>query len=205
MADAKIKIDTSPSEFFREQIHAAFSNQRFSCSDETEFYLVNLLCEFISPSKLSTSAGEIDVFETPLVFLIQAALEAPPSEQVKIYKVLGDTSLYLSGFFQDYCLRKTIDIDYFATIGSHAYRNVSTLIKYSGHGTKKKSVFDELSDKFPKLVDIVADVADSSSSVKSSGIVALYQRWTQAPSERLRKLLVNQGVIPLPVKEKNIQ
>jgi hypothetical protein len=205
MSDGKIKLETNPSEFFREQIHTAFSNQRFKCSDEMEFYLVNLLCEFISPAKLTIGEEDIDPFDTPLVFLVQSALEAPPSEQVKIYKVLGDTSLYLSGYFQDYCLRKTIDLNYFASIGSHAYRSVSSLLKYQQSG-RKKSVYDELSEKFPKLIEIMADVADSSSAVQSSGILALYQRWAQTPSERLRKLLVKNGVFPLPGKKpKNVQ
>ncbi len=203
----QIKLTLNPGEFFRELIHTATSNQQISISPDMEFYLVNLLCEFISPVKLAISIGEIDVFDTPLALLVKAALEAPPSEQLKIYKVLGDTSLYLSGYFQDYCLRKTIDLDYFMSIGSHAYRNVSSLLKYQRSSGPRPAIFAELSEQFSGLVSIVADVADQSGSTKASDILTLYDRWSQTPTDRLRKLLLKNGVIPQGggTKDKNTQ
>jgi hypothetical protein len=207
MSTPTIKLELNPGEFFRELINTATSNHHIAISTEMEFYLVNLLCEFISPAKLAISSGEIDVFDTPLALLVKTALEAPPTEQLKIYKVLGDTSLYLSGYFQDYCLRKTIDLDYFMSIGSHAYRNVSSLLKYQRSIGPQPAIYEELSDKFANLVTIVADVADQSGSTKASDILTLYGRWSQAPTERLRKLLMKNGVIPLAggSKDKNMQ
>ncbi len=160
MGAPQLDLVVLPHEFFRGKVVEALQNQKLSLREEVEFYLVNLLCEFVAPGKLQTVTGEIDALDTPLAIMLQQALDAPPQERIRIYKYLGDTSLYVSGFFQDYFNRKTFDISYYIALGSSAYNNVATLFK-DHHGDQHfNSVFTDMSNRFHQLVDVVAEVSE---------------------------------------------
>jgi hypothetical protein len=186
-----------PQEFFQAQVSQAISNQKLQVKDEIEFYLVNLLCEFIAPRKLETVAGELDALETPLAVMLKEAIEAPPSQQIKIFKYLGDSSLYVAGFFQDYFNRKTFDIGYYISLGSSAYGNVSSIAREYGDDSFT-SMYQDLASRFGELVDVVAEVSEIPGAQKPLDILAIYDRWTRSNSERLRKMLHKVGINPVP-------
>lgn len=193
-----------PQEFFREKISEAVANQKVQIGDDVEFYLVNLLCEFIAPGKLETVAGEMNAMETPLALMLKEAFEAPPAQRVKIFKYLGDTSLYFAGFFQDYFNRKTFDISYYISLGSSAYDNVSTLMR-DHHGDENfRVMYTAMADKFQNLVDVVAEVSEVPGQERPLDILAIYDRWTRTNSDRLRRALHKVGItpVPVPIREK---
>lgn len=193
-----------PREFFREKVARALSNQKVDVCDEVEFYLVNLLCGFVAPEKLKTALGELDLLETPLALLLKHAIEAPPSMQLKVFKVLGDTSLYMSGYFQDYFNRKTFDLDYYIAMGSQAYSHVAGLMRQ--HQPRRlQEVYVRLSDQFPLLVEVVAEVSEQSGLNDNSDLLALYDRWCRNQSERLRKKLMDRGIDPIPANIRDAQ
>ena len=194
----------NPREFFREKVSQALLNQKVNLSDEVEFYLVNLLCGFISPEKLKTTLGELDLLDTPLAIMLKHALESPPSMQLKLYKLLGDTSLYISGYFQDYFNRKAFDLDYYVTLGSQAYSHVAGLVK-SPQQKQFRDIYLALSENFPLLVEVVAEVSEQSGLQDNSDLLALYDRWSRSQSERLRKKLVDRGIDPVPSNTRDIQ
>ena len=106
-------IDTRPSEFFKERVRVALTNNNMTVDNDVEFYLVTLLCNFIQPAL--DLQGRLD---TPLALFLKEALESADSyEQQARFKVLGDLSLYVSGYFQESLNRKTIDINYYIAIG----------------------------------------------------------------------------------------
>ena len=57
MGAPQLELMVKPHEFFREKVTEAVANQRIELGDDVEFYVVNLLCEFIAPSKLETISG----------------------------------------------------------------------------------------------------------------------------------------------------
>lgn len=199
MGATQLKLMIQPQEFFREKVTEAIANQRVDIGDEIEFYLVNLLCEFVSPVKLDTLNGELDALETPLAIILKHALEAPPMQKLRIYKYLGDTSLYLAGFFQDYFNRKAYDIDYYISLGSQAYDNVSSIMRDQHADRHFTAMYNDLARKFDNLVDVVAEVSQTpADQQKVVNILAVYDRWTRNNSERLRKLLEKSGIHPIP-------
>ena len=133
---------TSPQEFFHNELKSAQEASKKSLSQDLEFYVVNLLCTFIVPEKLVLSDGEYNPLNTPLAILFQKAVDAPVEERLRILKSVGDTSLYLSGFFQDYFNRKTFSLDYFVSVGVSAYSNVSNITRVSKNS--KNSYFYNL-------------------------------------------------------------
>src|SRR5450631_2305812 len=95
-------IVASPSllEYFRDVLAGAMERQRIQVAEATEFYLVNLLAEFCRADALfapDEGGGSRDA--EPLAFMLKRAQEATGFERVRELKRLGDTSLYVSGFF----------------------------------------------------------------------------------------------------------
>ena len=61
-----ISLGISPQEFFRDQIRSAVKDQNIQFSEDIEFYLVNLLTQFIATSP--------DFLETPLALKYKKCL-----------------------------------------------------------------------------------------------------------------------------------
>ena len=204
MARSNLQLMVKPQEFFREKIHVAKTDLNLSLDDEVEFYLVNLLCDFIDPNKLNDAAAELDVLDTPMATMLQKALEAPPTQQVKIFKTMGDTSLYFAGFFQDYFNRKAFDINYYISLGSTAYSSVSNLMRDRHGDDHFTDMYEDLSGKFPQLVEILATVSDMQMR-DNPNILAIYDRWNRNKSDRLRKTLEKLGINPISTPYKVAQ
>lgn len=202
------KIDTkSPQEYFLEQIKLESKKLKIKLNADVEFYLVNLLCDFIDPSKVYNIINEEqNLFNTPLVFLIKKAYETSSIEyQINIFKLLGDTCLYISGYFQDFFNRKTFDIEYYITMGTYAYSKVSHLLQSTDKSNNKSAVFNELAHNFIRYVDLLGQIADNANQTNNKDILALYERWTKTNSERLRKILNELGISPVKVPYKKAQ
>ncbi len=192
-----------PAEYFRDKVSSAVDRLQVEMSDEIEFYLVNLLCEFIAPDRLNDIEAEVDVLETPLAVIFKKALESPPERQAKLFKRMGDTSLYVAGCFQDYFNRKTFDIDYYIAMGKNAYLNLSSIMWDRHRDEHFSAMYDRLGQKFPEFVEVFAMVAeDTPIAANDADILSLYERWNSTKSERLRKKLAQNGIQPILINKK---
>lgn len=201
---SNLSLTVNPAEFFRDHVTSAINNQKLTISDEVEFYIVNLLCEFICQTKIKTSTEEIDLLDTPIAILLKKALDARPEEQVKMFKAVGDTTLYISGYFQDYFNDKTFTIDYFIGVGANAYNSVSSLSRELYKDKTGAEIYNSLAENFKKIVEIVAEVSDNLGMTKSQNILAIYDRWIRnQSSDRLRRKLEGSGIIPIPINIKS--
>lgn len=181
----------TPSEYFKDRIVVASQQLKVQLSNELEFYLVKLLCDFIRPPEVE---GEPSVLDAPLVHYLQKAQETESSEaRLKVLRQLGDTSLYMSGFFQDYFNRKLFDIGYYINLGSMAYGNAAQLSKIR----QDQVVFQDLAAHFSVIVDVVAEVSEQQKPHDNKDVLALYDRWSRSQSERLKKILIEQGIQPI--------
>ncbi|MBI2602513.1 MAG: hypothetical protein HYW48_05595 [Deltaproteobacteria bacterium] len=194
----------TPSEFFREQVVSALSEHNLSVSQHVEYYIVNLLCGFINPEKL-TGDEQLNILDTPLALLLKRAIEAPVEERVKILKILGDFSLYISGFFQDYFNRKTYNVDYFITIGTNAYSHVSVITRTRFRDYDFASLYGDLATYFPNIVEVVSHISDKLETPKHQNILSMYERWVSSKSERLFNKLKEHGIIPIENNPKTKQ
>ena len=191
MADhPEILMTPSLGEFFRDMLVAAREHQKIQVLESTEFYLVNLLSEFV-PSEQLFRSSEHEV--EPLAFMLKRAQEAKGFERVRELKQLGDTSLYVSGFFGDSFERKLVDIDYYISMGGRAYGALSQIL----HGGDAGSLYTELAQKFVKLVDLLAEVSERAALGTNKGAVRLYERFVKTGSERMARLLSEQGLLPM--------
>jgi hypothetical protein len=170
-------------EYFKELVDGALANQRVDAGELTSFYVVHLLSNYVQRSK------ERD--DEPLGPKLVAALESGGVRQRTTLKEIGDASLFISGFFSDSLRRKLVDVDYYVTIGGHAYNALSR------HETDTFSpVFSELAEKFSAFVDVLGEVSERTSCASNTDLLRLYEKWLRTRSRRSGQLLVERGVVP---------
>ena len=189
-----MRLDTaSLTEFFREGISEAQERQKVALSGEAQFYVVNLLVGFFRTEKLFDGASG-EHRDEPLALTYARALEAEgPNERYVLLKDIGDRSLYVSGFFPESFRRKMIDIDYYIAMGERAYAYVSSITTRDVFS----EMFGELSEKFPRLVDVIGEVSEASGVTSDRDLLRLYERWLATKSGRLLEKLKNEGILPV--------
>lgn len=198
----QLTLVTQPQDFFRELITEALTQQKVSVQPETEFYLVNLLNQFMHADRLYTRSVTGDVKEQPLVLLVKEALEQErASERASLFRYIGDVSLYKAGYFQESLSRKWVDVDYYIEMGCTAYEQVAS----SAEEGRLKALYGELSRRFPLLVEILADVSEKTSPRDEKDLLRLYERWLRTKSERAAKALHEAGILPVEATKKQFQ
>lgn len=199
---SKLKLVAHPEEYFHELVGSALSKRSFRPTAETEIYLVNLLNRFMVTDALFSKEPGGKHREETLALLVKEAIESPEGEsQRSLFRQLGDVSLYTAGFFQESLNRKIVDVDYYIDMGGRAYRQAAFR-----HDEKAvKIVFEELSDRFAKFVDVLADISDLTMVKTEQNLLRLYETWMSTKSERAERLLNEAGIIPNPTVKKSVQ
>src|SRR5262245_61790020 len=93
----------SPRQFFTDRIDEAAKRLKFQPLPASRVYLADLLQQFMFTEKLP---------QETLAELFLRAHNSPQPKKTDLLKKLGDTSLYISGFFGDSLARKLVDIAY---------------------------------------------------------------------------------------------
>jgi len=180
-------------EFFRDEVSQARNTLGIELSDLTEYYVVNLLCDYSGRNDAVPKPGD-----EPLALLYKRALESPPDTRIQLFKNLGDVALYVSGFFADFVERSLVDIDYYISMGGNAYNSLSGLVVAQRNGETFAEVYTQLAKKFAELVDLLAQIAERS-NLQGNGdgeLLKLYDRWARTGSERIHKKLIEKGLVP---------
>lgn len=197
MESKHIRLDLTPDRFFREKIKQAKVKMRVQTHSSTDEYLISLLVNFINPPKLATDDHSQDLLNQTLFDILKQAMESDPERKFELLKQLADTSLYISGFFQDYFNRKLFDIDYYMTMGRSAYYHISSLGPSVGKSSDVK-VFSRICEDFGTCVDLVAYVSERPEKMNNHDLLVLYNRWSKSNSERLFNILKEAGITPVP-------
>ena len=77
-----------------------------------------------------------------------------PGERVKALKEVGDTALYVVGFFAESLERSLVQADYYMGLGSAAYGELASRLG----GSSVREVYEELASGFPAFVDVLGEV-----------------------------------------------
>ena len=132
-----------------------------------------------------------DDADRPLAFRLGRALESGGREQRARLRSLGDFTLFMSGFFSDSFRRRSVDVDYYVSMGEYAYSSLSRQDE-EAFG----DVFAELAGKFVAFTDVLSDVSERSGLASHSDILRLYEKWLRTRSPRDGQRLVDRGIIP---------
>jgi hypothetical protein len=183
-----MELHQSVIEFFHQVVTQALKSQQVDATDHTEFYLVHLLSGF-------TKTAKID--EEPLVLKLAQATTFAPEERVRALREVGDTTLYVSGFFADSLARKLVDVDYYMQMGGAAYGQASRLVAQSraGHADSRGEVWAELAGKFPQYVEVLHEIRANTHIASSTNLLRLYEEWLKTGSEWMEKRLKATGLM----------
>jgi hypothetical protein len=189
-------VNETPIEFFREQLGKAMEHQKVSTSAFTEYYLVNLLTTCLRGDLLP--APEPGYEETPLAIMYVKAMQASRSDRARLLRAMGDTALFMSGFFAESLQRKLADLAYYRAMGGRAYARLSQ----ETNTAFAPAVFDELAGRFGQFADVLWEVSETSLIQSGShSVLQLYERWLQTGSRRSAELLASHGISPHPPGE----
>ena len=177
--------EQTPVEYFKELVESALARQHLHTGDLTEYYLVNLLCQYVRlDHTMDAEGGE------PLAVRLARALQAGGVEQRTRLRRLGDFSLFMAGFFSDSFRRRTVDVDYYVAMGEYAYGSLSRA------EDAFRDVFAELARKFVGFSDVLADISERTALASHNDVLRLYEKWLRTGSERDGQKLIQRGIVP---------
>ncbi|BDG08906.1 hypothetical protein [Anaeromyxobacter paludicola] len=186
-----IVVGKSAEEYFRELVGDALASRRLKVQEETEFYLVNLLARFLEREQLFVEAPGGGAEAEPLALILMRALAADRARRYQGLKRLGDTSLFVSGFFGDSLARAAVDVSYYIAMGGRAYGALGDAAIAPAGMT---ALYAELSARFEQFVDLYAEIAELSDLSSNRGLVRLYERFLVTGSRRVARRLEERGV-----------
>jgi hypothetical protein len=186
----QILVSKSAQEWFREMVAGVLSHRRLKVLEVTEFYLVNLLVNFVRSEKLFVEDADGQVREEPLALILLDALSRGGQARSTGLRRLGDTALFVSGFFGDSISRSAVDVDYYVAMGERAYGALAGAERPGKAG----GPFAELSSRFPTFVDLFAEIAEMSQLRSNRGLLKLYERFLLTRDARVAERLRERGV-----------
>ena len=190
--DGKVLFAASVHDFFRQIVSLALENQRATVQQATELYLANLLGGFVQTESLLFRDDNGTLHQRPLALLLKDALDAEETTaRARLLRRLGDTSLFVSGMFSECLNRSAVDVDYYIEMGGRAYDALGEVAARRG---AERSLWDELSEKFSQLVEVLNEVAERTLLNSDMGLVRLYEKWMKTGSARVGVMLREQGV-----------
>ena len=181
-----MEVSGSVEAFFRDEVHRAFREEHLAPGAMVEHYVVQLLAGY--------AAQPIE--STPLALRMLEAAEAPPPERRRHLRSIGDTSLYVSGFWSESLEERLVDVDYYIGMGGSAYGELAR----GGPGWTRDpygDVFGELAINFVRFVGALALISRRVALPTSDrDIFRLYRQWQRTKSANAAARLAAVGVVP---------
>ena len=176
--------------FFHDEVDRAFRDKGLAPGTMVEHYVVQLLAAYAAQG----------IPDGALALKLAAALDEPPRERRRSLREIGDTSLYLSGFWSESLADKLVDVDYYIQLGGSVYGELAR----GGSGWSSDplgDVFGALAANFVRLVEVLALVSRRTSRpTTNADVLRLYQRWQRTKSADAAARLATLGVLPGAVK-----
>ncbi len=187
--------------YFRETLTASLSKRGVALTETAQVYVVNLLTEFARSDQVF--AG-VDRGDRPVMAeLLARAQECDTTEAVRLYKHMGDSSLYLSGFFPGHVERGATSVDYYVSVGGSAYDAVARIVRPGA--ASMSALFEELADRFRELVELLCAMSlhgERSRKLDDDEVLTLVDRYrkagTAAEQREIADTLKAQGVVLRP-------
>ena len=184
-------------EYFKDTVSSAIRNQKVSATEDTIYYIVNLLAQFVRADALFERTPD-GVSLKPLALIYAEALEAQtPDSRQSALRRLGDVALLISGMFSTSLRRKLVNVDYYIGMGGCAYECLSNGMNGSSGRRMLAQIFGELASKFSLFVDVLTEVSDGSNLRAPKDVMHLYEVWARTGSRRTADQLRRLGIEPL--------
>jgi len=180
----------SPMEFFKQRVERALANQHVDSSDDTTFYLIRLLDDFVRPHRLFSRAG-VEPGQ-PLAEIFLDAVASGGHRRFELLKLSGDLALFVCGFLSESLNRSLAGSGYYVRLGGQAYGVLG-----SEHRLLR-DLFGELAEKFAAFADVLCEVSEECALTDDRNLLRLYERWRQTGSQRSAEMLRERGILVVP-------
>lgn len=184
-----IELSTDMGGFFEERLDVSLTRRGCNASEGTRLYLVQLLTRF------TFNSSPEDVSEPLALRMASAMREEGPVMRHQKLRDLGDSALYVCGFFGESLGRRGVSRSYVVSMGGRAYVAAGELPAPRGTEVGPR-VFGELSDGFGDYAAVLDDVRECTALRTPQDIVRLYERWKRTGSPVLAERLRAEGVFP---------
>lgn len=183
-------------EFFQDSVQTAVVRQQVEVADDTVFYVVNMLTEFARSDVLYEDTPDGRMIK-PLARFYSEAVEATSIQEANnALKRLGDVALFIAGLYAHSLQRSAVDVDYYIAMGGNAYDCLADSVRRSFHGRTFGEIYQELAQKFARLVDVLAEVADEFQPGRDQDLLRLYEIWMLTGSSQAERKLRQHGIQP---------
>ncbi len=184
-------------DYFRTSIDGVISRQGVDVDPHAAHYVVNLLTLFSRSEEFFEDDSDAGGLK-PLALMLADAVDArTPTQRNHSLQRIGDVALFISGFFAESLADKAVDIDYYICMGGNAYGSLSEQVRGTFRGNAFADIYRELAVKFQVLVDVLHEVRDGARHESDIDLLRTYEIWLKTGSQRARKLLCQNGVVPI--------
>ena len=178
-------LTASLESYFAAEVTRAFAAEGVEADQLTAHYLVHLLAAY--------AAQPIE--QRPLALRLLGAMSASPRERRTTLREIGDTSLFVSGFWGDSLGRSLVDVDYYIDMGGTAYAELAGEAA-TGVAEPHRAVFGELAANFARFVEVLMTISRRTVQARNDrDVVRLYERWLRTGSRWAARRLAEQGVM----------
>ncbi len=195
-----IRLATDLDSYFESEVRDTARKQGIAISPFTSNYLARMLSRFSDTRSFLTQNPTARPEEDPkqsfprLALLWLEGLSQDPLGRYQKFQLLGDVALFTSGFFAERIQRSAVDMDYYIAMGGQAYAKAGQ-IRESIQAERDINIFFELSSSFSELVEVMAEISDRSLLGNDKDLLRLYEKWLGSGSERMRRMLAENGII----------
>jgi hypothetical protein len=188
----------SPRDFFVTRVDDALKRVKFEPLPLSRHYLVSLLEHFMISTNLFPTDDETGrTKRETLAEMYLRAQNAPSPVRIDLLKKLGDSSLYISGFFGDSLTRKIVDIDYYVDMGGTAYGSLAR----TASDEQSSQMFGEFSSRFAEFVDVLTYISQESLIQTNEDLLKLYDRYMATGSRLAEEQLLEKGLLNADVQK----
>ena len=180
---SKLNLLLDARSYFSGMIIEAIEKCRIDTTPHAQQYLVELLDSYVTNSNVTMSST--------LAEQLLRANQSEKSVRREMLKRLGDTSLYISGFFGDSFNRKIVDLDYYADMGGIAYHQLASEFD----SDLQTPIYREFASRFLDFVDLLTYISQNSFVQSNQDLLRLYERYVKTGSELAREQLLENGLL----------
>jgi hypothetical protein len=184
-------------DYFRTSIDGVISRQGVDVDPHAAHYVVNLLTLYSRSEELYEDHGDSYGLRPLALMMADAADARTAALRNQALQRLGDVALFISGFFAESLANKAVDVDYYIYMGGNAYGSLSEEVRGTLRGKAFAGIYRELAEKFQVLVDVLNEVRDEARQGSDLDLLRTYEIWLKTGSRRARKLLADNGVVPI--------
>lgn len=178
-------------DYFFTEVEEAFLYRKITSSPLAKHYLVKLLMHYMNASNLfdETTEKGTKTRSTLAEMYLKAVNEENDSLKSELLKKLGDTSLYITGFFAESLNREVIDVDYYVEMGGSAYSSLSKIVNDESY----QELFDQFALNFVNFVDVLNVIAQKSLIHTNENLLKLYENYLKTGSKLTQEKLIQKG------------